>query len=179
MVPRQCSKQEASCEQFFPERPNGCRDDHFGSQGRRCNQIVRWTIAEIRDEQGSRYTEPCSPYRQSEGNREPCEPIPSWCLASTHVKSNAVSRRARKCEKGSKAFDEENRDDFVVGYGATEKECGEDEFIFGRRPGLHTRLQRLIPPFLPAASDTADSFLSLAARLALDGYIPLLGKPVH
>jgi hypothetical protein len=79
----------------------------------------------------------CSTDRLSEGNREPCEPIPSRCLASTHVKGNAVNRRARKREKGSQPFDEENRDDFVVGYGATAKECGEDEFIFGRRPGLH------------------------------------------
>ncbi len=76
MVPRQRSKQEASREQLFPERPNGCRDDHFGSQGRRSNQIVSRMVSEIRDKQGGRYTEPCSTYRQSEGNREPCEPIP-------------------------------------------------------------------------------------------------------
>jgi hypothetical protein len=42
-----------------------------------------------------------------------------------------------------------------------------------------TRPQRLIPPFLSPAGDTADSFSSLAAGLALYGYIPLLGKPVH
>jgi hypothetical protein len=29
MVPRQCAKQEASREQLFPERPNGCSDGHF------------------------------------------------------------------------------------------------------------------------------------------------------
>src|SRR5260370_29798384 len=146
MVPRQCSKQEASCEQLFPEGPNGCCDDHFGSQWRRCNQILRRTVSEIHDEQGGRSTEPCSTYRQSEGNREPCEPIPSWCLASTHLKGNAVSRRARKREKGPEPFDEKNRHDFVVGYGATQKECGEDEFIFGRRLGLHA--------YSPSATDS-------------------------
>ena len=80
MVPRECAKQEASREQLFPERPNGCRDDHFGSQGRRCNQIVRRTVSEKRDQEGVRYAERRSTHRQSEGNREPCEPIPSWCL---------------------------------------------------------------------------------------------------
>jgi hypothetical protein len=109
----------------------------FGGQGRRCNQILRRMVSEISDSRGDRYNEPCSTYRQSEENREPCEPIPSGCLVSTHVKANGVNRRGRKRDKGSQAFDAENRDDFVLGYGATEKECGEDEFIFGRQPGLH------------------------------------------
>jgi hypothetical protein len=98
---------------------------------------VRRTVSEIHDQEGGRYTERRSTHRQSEGDREPCEPISSWCLASTHVKGNAVKRRARTREKRSQPFNEENRDDFVVGYGATEKECGKDEFIFGRRMGLH------------------------------------------
>jgi hypothetical protein len=53
-------------------------------------------------------------------------------------KDNAVNRRTRKREKGSQPFNEETPDDFVVGYGATEKECGEDEFIFGSRPGMYS-----------------------------------------
>jgi hypothetical protein len=58
--------------------------------------------------------------------------------ASTHVNGNAVNRHARKREKGSQPFNEDNRNDFVVAHRATEKQCGEDEFVFGRRPGMYS-----------------------------------------
>ena len=65
------------------------------------DKIVRRTVSQITDQEGGRYTERRSTYRQREGTREPCEPIPSWCLASTHVKGNAVNLCTRKREKGS------------------------------------------------------------------------------
>jgi hypothetical protein len=87
------------------KRPNGCRDDHFGSQGRRC-----YPTSEISDQEGDSYTERRRTHSRVRG-KEPCEPIPSRCPASTHVKGNAVNLRARKREKGSLPFNQEDRDD--------------------------------------------------------------------